>query len=599
MSHLDYIYKHEQTLATTGYFSCEPQGNFALADELRLLLEQPLDTFWHRYLLGQFRSKSMADLLELLNLAYDAKTKTYTHEPLAALILECASLFEKFAPLKDFFPEDAAKKLAYKTPLIYLRKSPHNLWHNYLLEVFQGSILRHTQIPPDFATNLEALGASTDFEDCLAHLATYSGTLAKLHASAKSALAEKADKEAPAEERLSAQALYRLASDLLWEAGILEGQEMRHEASLSPIALLREFKIDLAVKDGPVDYILRGKARAYGRGFSLLQARISCIMEIIERASIYVSVDNIDGEKYVAGRKNPLKIYQGRPEDLAKLGLEVLPLNVLPLEVEPLDLPLNYVTACDPLGQQVLVPAQAVFLFANFNEPELFMAQGSTGIASGQTLAEAKIHALCEILERDAEATMPFNPKHCFRLQSRDPKIQGLLDDYAKRSIHIQFQDLTWELGVPIYQCFVTKTSGEIVKASACNLLGSKACLSALTETPWPYSLTHEVGEASAALNEDLPVRYLEDLPDFTLGNPEAELKLLEDLLIKCGYRPLYVDVTRQDLELPVVRAIIPHLQLTPELDSFSNFDPRLVARSWALAKAGQEAGQKEKAEQF
>lgn len=69
---------------------------------------------------------------------------------------------------------------------------------------------------------------------------------------------------------------------------------------------------------------------------------------------------------------------------------------------------------------------------------------------------EAAVAALTEIAERDAEATTPYSRTRCFMLRSRDQLIQSLLDDYAACGIRVQFQDLTTELGLPVYQCFVT-----------------------------------------------------------------------------------------------------------------------------------------------
>lgn len=67
------------------------------------------------------------------------------------------------------------------------------------------------------------------------------------------------------------------------EADLIVGPEMRHEASLSPIALLRAWRVDVGVSSGRQQYSLRGEATAYGRGLSLAQARASYAMEIVER----------------------------------------------------------------------------------------------------------------------------------------------------------------------------------------------------------------------------------------------------------------------------------------------------------------------------
>ena len=236
-------------------------------------------------------------------------------------------------------------------------------------------------------------------------------------------------------------------------------------------------------------------------------------------------------------------------------------------------------------GAEVLVPAQAVFLFCNLDEPDLFLAGGSTGLASGNSLDEAKVAALTEILERDAEATTPFSRARCFTLRSRDPRIQSLLEDYAARGIRVQFQDITTELGLPVYQCFVTAHDGSVARATGANLNGARAALAALTETPWPYVWAQPApfGKASGPGLAGLPERVLEDLPDYSLPSAEANRRLLECVLAGHGRSPLYVELTRADLDLPVVRALIPGLELNAEWDRFSRPSLRLFARYAAM----------------
>ncbi|MBW1744081.1 MAG: YcaO-like family protein, partial [Deltaproteobacteria bacterium] len=60
-------------------------------------------------------------------------------------------------------------------------------------------------------------------------------------------------------------------------------------------------------------------------------------------------------------------------------------------------------------------------------------------------------------------------------------------------------------------------------------------------------------------------------LPDYSSGNASRDLRLLERLLITNGYQPIYVNLTRKDLDIPVVKAIIPGLEMFAEFDEFSN----------------------------
>ena len=231
---------------------------------------------------------------------------------------------------------------------------------------------------------------------------------------------------------------------------------------------------------------------------------------------------------------------------------------------------------CDVSGETVLVPVQAVGLFCNLDEPALFLSPGSTGMASGNTLDEAKAGALTEMFERDAEATVPWRRSQCFTLEARgNHPLAVLLADYARRGIHVWFRDITTEFGVPCCQSFVTQADGSVVRGAGAGLSGSGALLSALTETPYPYPN----GPASAPAPAGLARRRLEDLPDYRLDSPARNLRLLETVLVSHGHAPVYVDLTRDDLEIPVVRAIVPGLELTADFDVFSRPSVRLFRR--------------------
>ena len=249
------------------------------------------------------------------------------------------------------------------------------------------------------------------------------------------------------------------------------------------------------------------------------------------------------------------------------------------------DAPLYWVTAKNAAGNEALAPVQSVLLFCNADEPRLVTSPGSTGLASGNTLAEARLAALMEIIERDADATTPFCRHACFTLTSRDPRIQGLLDDYAARGIRVQFQDITSEFGVPVYRAFVTARDGTVVTATGAGLAGADAALSALTETPWPYSWATPAphGVASGPGLAGLPTRTLEDLPDWSLPTPAASLDLLEAVMAAHGREVFFVELTRADLDIPVARVLVPGLEPHADFDVLTRPAPRLFARQALL----------------
>ena len=586
---LDYAYAHERTQATTGYFSCLPPASLSFDAALDRLEAAPYDDFLHLHLLRLLGKNRPAELRQLAARCADATDGTCPRPALAALLRECALLLPGLEDLDAALTPTARAAALAATPAVYLRAAaqPDFAASAAWSALFRANICEHHPLPRWGEADVPSLFAEARVRAALEAMAAQAGELRRQHALL-------AANSGPAWQRPPAQETFLRAQDALMEAGLVEGREMRHEASLAPIALLRGWRVDVAVRNGAVRHTLRGAATAYGRGLSLAAARASCAMEIVERASAYVSVeeggaaaDDCGGPVVgrIAQRKNALPLVRARLSELRAQGREALDPNSLPLEAPYTDFPLHWLSAHDSGGATVLVPAQAVFLFCNLDEPALFVAGGSTGLASGNTPEEAKVAALTEIAERDAEAVTPYSRTRCFCLRSRDPRLQALLDDYAACGVRVQFQDLTTELGLPVYQSFVLGPDGAVVRATGAHLCGPRAALAALTETPWPYSPERSAPPRPSGPGlAGLPVRDLEDLPDLSLPSPAAELRLLESVLEAQGRRPLYVDLTRADLDLPVVRALVPGLALTSEWERFSRPGLRLFARYLATA---------------
>lgn len=583
----EYAYTHTRTVGSTGYFSCEPVPAPPLPEALTALEATPEDDFLREHLL---RRLGKLDAPALSALVRDCLEGPGPRPALAALLLEAAGLFppagDALAPVAGALraaraPHDAPGPgpAAAASP----DTAPALAWG----ALFHANMARHRPLPrleesdiplPHEAAALARAMDEVGRPDAADILAATHRRLA--------ALAWTDGARPPAQET------YERAVAALERAGLLAGVEMRHEASLSPIALLRDWNIAISVRNGRHAHTLRGTATAYGRGLTLAGARASCAMEIVERASAYASLGpgGAHGHGEVLGRRAPLPLLRATAAELMREGVRI----VLPglSDRLPADTPLHWVKALDAAGRGALVPVQHVLLFCNADEARLGASPGSTGLASGNSPEEARFAALMEVIERDADATTPFCRHACFILGSRDPRLQGLLDDYAARGIRVQFQDITSEFGIPVYRAFVTARDGSVATATGAGLSGARAALSALTETPWPYSWATPAphGVASGPGLAGLPRRELEDLPDWTLPTPAAALALLESMLAAHGREVFSVDLARADLDLPVARVIVPGLEPHADFDASTLPAPRLFARQ-ALLNEGADTG--------
>ena len=546
---IHYAYTHSVTEGTTGYFSCEPPVDLSFEQALALLEAAPQDEFLHQHLLRHCAALPLADLEALVPRALGGE------KALTALLLECALLAPQCASLAERFAPDAAARFCAYSPLIHLRwrqledRALHQAWNK--LFIANQTQLRPMPHPEDGDLPFPYADTATDRP-------------------APVILAQLCGHAVPAgEARQPAKETAALALERLEALGLLAGPEMRHEASLSPIALLRSWKLAVKVQNGALDYSLQGTATSYGRGLSLADARASCLMEIVERASSYISVHGDELPRLA----RPARLVRERFSRLRDTT-EALDPNALLPDVPYRDETLHWIPATAARdGRSVLVPFQAVGLFCNLDEPALFEAPGSTGLAAGNTWEEAKESALTEILERDAEAATPYQRALCFELRTERQDVAALLEDYAARGIQVRFQVLLSECGMPCFACFVVGRKGGVARGSGAGLDGRRALLAALTETPYPYP----GGPPSGPGLRGLPQRLLDTLPNYDQGSAAANSMLLEQTLLANGHEPLYVDLTRADLQFPVLRALAPGLAAAPAGD-FGRVNRRLFA---------------------
>jgi len=300
-------------------------------------------------------------------------------------------------------------------------------------------------------------------------------------------------------------------------------------------------------------------------------------MEIVERASSFWTVDQMALPLSAAGHT----LVRARFSELANKGREALDPDALGLEAPAPDEPLHWLKAEDPAGHPVLVPAQLALLFANLDEPALFSALGSTGLGAGLDRSRARLAGLLECLERDAESVAPFDPARAFCVRAAEGPLAEHLARLEQKGIEPAFEDLTTEFGVPCFRCFVFGPEGQLAKGAAAGLDGPRALVSALTETAYPFPFGPRPRPAPAGL----PVRDVEDLPRLSTGSTAGDLALVEAVLKAHGHRPLYVDLTRRDMRLPVVRAIVPGLEVVDGFPAFARVSPRLWANVLALLR--------------
>jgi len=270
-----------------------------------------------------------------------------------------------------------------------------------------------------------------------------------------------------------------------------------------------------------------------------------------------------------------------------------------------------WVTGYDLLeNEKIAVPASAVFHPLSMGYPQL-LRTFTNGIASGNSLEEAVFHALMEVVERDAwslvEMTRDTGPEV---VGITDPLACDLLDKFSSAGVEVHLKNITSENGIPT---FAAVSDDLLLKDPALLTIGIGthtsariAALRALTEVaqsrltqiyhvtnnPASVDIKNRMGhERTRRMNRywfrsDTKVDF-SDIPSFDSDDFLTDIRLTMDTLRQSGLsRVILVNLTREEIGVPVVRVIVPGLEvytMDPE-----RIGPRcLEARKHARSRAG------------
>lgn len=546
-----YELRHMHTVSGIGCFSACPSANLSFKEQLDHLRQNPMDEFMHRFIFDGMAGQRPKKLERM------AKQAQGNDPVLEALLMEAAMFHQRLAPMAEYF-EGQAGRLKEFSPMIHLRnlcledQGLHNEW----IKLFSANIADHEDLPSP-----EDAGLTPPFD---------SNTLVpEQWYQVERALEELKGLLPDEKPRIPAAETYEQAIAVLDKAGVFIGREMRHQSCLATMAMLRHWVVDTKVKSGPMKYSLAGIQTSYGRGFEQDAAKASYVMEAAERVSSYGSVT----DKSVVGLDCEAPVVRASMSRMREEGKKTLDLNRMRLEVPYEDQEIHWMPGTSAAGAETWIPVQLVYLFMNLDEQSLVSGLGSTGLASGNDLDEAKVSGLLEAIERDAEAVTPFHPSKLFTIESDDPQVKQLFLLYKEYGVHPVFLDITPEFGVPCYKAFVLDEQGQVYRGTGAGLSGKRAAISAMTEIPYPMP-----GAGTQPAPDGLPVRKLEDLPDYSTGSARGDLMVLEKTLTENGFEPVYANLTRKDIKIPVVRALVQGFELVSDFDHFSRLSPRLYA---------------------
>lgn len=249
-------------------------------------------------------------------------------------------------------------------------------------------------------------------------------------------------------------------------------------------------------------------------------------------------------------------------------------------------MPIEWVAARELTRDRVVqVPANSVFVPYD-GEPRLF-ASSSNGLASGNSLAEATLHALLEVIERDATAfgeitgtgfQVPFD--------GLPPAALTIIEAMRAAGIDVTLRSLDSDFGLPTFH--VTIDDAESCDAMlinggfGCHLDPAVAVCRALTEAAQSRLsvisgaredlVEHEhlrrMGYATvrakvASWFSEAPERSFDKIPDLSHPTVAEDLALVLSRLAQAGMRLVFAcDLASAEPDLAVVRVIVPGLEV-------------------------------------
>jgi YcaO-like protein with predicted kinase domain len=316
-----------------------------------------------------------------------------------------------------------------------------------------------------------------------------------------------------------------------------------------------------------------------GKGLTITDAKVSAIMEAAEyhcaeqtrQRVIWEAAANLDRNDFVLPRRSARR----------------------PL---PRDCVIPWIAGSDLMKKRsVLLPEELVAL--DFSRPRReghgWFISTSNGLAAGNTMAEALLHAICEVIERDAfslwlQGTSAFQTtRRIDPCSTGDPTVAFLLAAYSAASIEVSVWETTSDIAVPSFFCLIDDRHGKPPflgrsAGSGCHPSAVIALCRALTEAAqsrltliagarddidpenysaigWQFNLSSLIAAGGEAV--DSPATDIR-AESFDTPSIEEDLDAILARLRKSGIDTVgVVDLTDADLAIPCVRVVVPGLE--------------------------------------
>jgi thioglycine synthase len=382
-----------------------------------------------------------------------------------------------------------------------------------------------------------------------------------------------------------------------------------------------------AVLPGTEDYIWVYS----GKGPTKQHAMASALMESIERYSSLPA----------SGKRN---FVRSSYEELAKSNKVLHPDEIIePVRFEYRDqMLMDWLAGYDlATGEEIMVPASIALFRYTPSPPAVnpFAYFHTNGLASGNVIEEAICHALCEVIERDAMSLAELRasaiPFHVLRALTHslasagfglspipsdkfvdDPSIfpdldisevdfqpvRDLVEKFRKVGISLTIKDITSDTGIPTFNAssveWVSHDYGYLAEGHGTHPDARIALLRAITEVSQTRAANIQgarddlrkirYGESNTddrrawQFMPSTTTKKFSDIPTFFNEDILDDIKLILSRLKEVGLgKVIIVDLTNPEINIPVVRAIVPGLETFKITKSVMGQRARACFRQW------------------
>jgi ribosomal protein S12 methylthiotransferase accessory factor len=313
----------------------------------------------------------------------------------------------------------------------------------------------------------------------------------------------------------------------------------------------------------------RGESFTFGKGLRAVDAEVGAYMEALE---FYFAEPGVGD---VSTRWGSAREVAGDADDSI---LDFVPL--LEREVD-LDGPLLLASVRDlESGDKCFIPAELIYYPAPDVGQSLF-GSSTTGLASGNSVLEATIQGLLELIERDIWSfEFVRQESRLVEAASLPENVREIIERTERNGLQLKIRSIPNDYGMPFFAAFLFDLNNPSRKTFnggwACDLDRDRALVRAVTEAAQSrVAFIHGGRKVKTAVDEqeaELVRRHimgvsdprqqvsLTDIPDLAVsGNL---LDALIERLRRVVKEPIYrVVLTPTELPLQVVRVVVPLLE--------------------------------------